>query len=87
MSAIENENELGVGDCPERPEGFGHIWKSWMDDPRKSCRFCGRPGRDNKELNESGGYFAEATAARGERFSGLKAPMQNGTGKTKGSES
>jgi hypothetical protein len=72
---------LGVGDCPKRPEGFGHIWKSWKVDPRKSCEFCGRPGRDNLLLGESGGFFAEATDARYEVFAGLAAPMQSGTGK------
>jgi hypothetical protein len=78
--------EIGVGDCPERPEGFGHIWKSWRDDSRKSCRFCGRPGRDNSPIDgpkETGGYFAMATAGRTEIFSGLKAPMSSGDGKVK----
>jgi hypothetical protein len=59
--------DLGVGDCPQRPEGFGHIWKSWRVDSRKSCEFCGRPGRDNSPLGgplDSGGFFAEATGSR-----------------------
>lgn len=72
---------VGVGDCPERGEGLGHVWKSWMVDPRRSCQFCGRPGRDNVLKGESGGYFAEATEAHAAQFDGLKPTMESGTGK------
>lgn len=75
--------DRGVGNCPKRPEGFGHVWKSWRVDPRKSCEFCGRPGRDNLKLGESGGFFAEATDARYEVFASLAAPMTSGTGKVR----
>jgi hypothetical protein len=78
--------EIGIGTCPERPEGFGHVWKSWMEDSRKSCRFCGRPGRDNTPLggpHDTGGFFAEATMARREVVGGLVTPMTLGTGKVR----
>jgi hypothetical protein len=63
----------GVGVCPGRPDGFGHMWKSWREDPRKSCEFCGRPGRDNQFAGESGGFFAEATKGRTETMGSLNA--------------
>jgi hypothetical protein len=66
--------ELGVGVCPNRPEGFGHSWRSARDDSRRSCQFCGRPGRDNTPIggvHDSGGFFAEATASRSETVGGL----------------
>jgi hypothetical protein len=64
----------GVGTCPENPGG--HEWVSWRVDSRKPCRFCGRPGRDNTPLggvHTSGGYFAEATAARSSLIGSLNA--------------
>lgn len=73
--------EVGVGVCPERGEGLGHVWASWRVDPRKSCVFCARPGRENVFKGESGGFFAEATAARAGVFQGLKPTMESGTGK------
>lgn len=68
-----------MGDCPDRPDGFGHVWSSWKVDARKSCVFCGRPGRDGK--GEEGGFFAEATAARYAIVAPLATPMFAGTGK------
>lgn len=65
---------IGIGQCPKRVDGFGHVWQSWRVDARRSCEFCGRPGRDNLRLGESGGFFGEATAARAEVFSGLRQP-------------
>jgi predicted transcriptional regulator len=64
----------GVGDCPERPGELGHIWKSAKEDDRRSCRFCGRPGRDNLKRGDTGGFFGEATAERSELFSRLRTP-------------
>lgn len=64
----------GVGDCPDRPGELGHIWGSAKDDERRSCRFCGRPGRDNVKKGEAGGFFGGATAERVELFSRLRAP-------------
>jgi len=61
-----------VGVCPEN--GAGHEWEKWFVDPRKSCVHCGRPGRDDHQKGETGGYFAEATLARMEKFDRLRAP-------------
>jgi hypothetical protein len=73
--------DVGVGVCPKRDEGLGHVWESWRVDPRKPCVFCGRPGRDNVFKGESGGFFAEATAARSASFQALKPTMESGSGK------
>lgn len=67
--------DVGVGDCSKRGDGLGHVWSSWKVDPRRSCVHCGRPGRDNVLLGETGGFLAEATHARMETFDGLRAPM------------
>lgn len=72
--------DRGVGECPKRDVGMGHVWKSWQVDPRRSCEFCGRPGRDNRDKNESGGFFAEATGARTAARALMQAPMESGTG-------
>lgn len=67
--------ERGVGSCPKNPGG--HVWVSWQVDSRKPCKFCGRPGRDNTPLggtHTTGGFFAEATAARADVFAGLGQP-------------
>lgn len=74
-------DEQGVGRCPKRAEGFGHVWVSWRVDPRRSCEFCGAPGRDNRTLGETGGFFGRATMARYDMSGPLAAPMQNGLGK------
>lgn len=84
-----SEVEQGVGDCPKRPDGLGHMWASWRVDPFRSCEFCGTHGREpalnfdgqGMKPNQGGGYFARVTAMRSDFFSGLKAPMENGTGK------
>jgi hypothetical protein len=67
MSAIEAER--GVGDCPERPEGFGHVWAGVKasGDERNPCRFCGYPGRGSALKGEHG-FFQEATARVGNRL-------------------
>lgn len=59
----------GVGECPKSPRG--HEWSSGES---RACVHCGRCGRDNVVAGESGGFFAEATMARAELFSGLRAP-------------
>lgn len=77
---------LGVGNCPERPEGFGHVWASWRVNSRKSCVHCGRPGRDNSPIGgpaDTGGFFAEATAARYGVVAPLHGPMDPGSGKVR----
>lgn len=76
----------GVGVCPKRAPGLGHVWKSHRVDPYRSCEFCGMHGREpatgmGKGGPEGGGYFAEATAERAEVFSRLKAEMVSGSGK------
>jgi hypothetical protein len=71
---------IGVGTCPEN--AAGHVWG--RHDSRRACVFCGRPGRDNSKLGEApdtGGFFAQATAARYDVFAGLAAPMVSGSGK------
>jgi hypothetical protein len=64
--------------CPAREDGGLHEWAGTNParggDKRNSCRHCGRPGRDNIFEGESGGMFAEATAARAELFSRLEQP-------------
>lgn len=60
----------GSGVCPKSDSGH-----RWSNDSRRSCRHCGRPGRDN--VGEEGGFFAEATMARAELFSGLRFPMSS----------
>lgn len=71
--------EVGVGVCPKN--AGGHVWAGTDPakggDARNSCKFCRRPGRDNRDIGESGGYFAEATMARMELFDGLKAPASS----------
>lgn len=76
MSAIETQ--IGVGDCPERPEGFGHVWAGAIasGDARNPCRFCGYPGRGDTRKGESG-FFQEATSAR---TLTVATPSQSGTG-------
>lgn len=73
MSAIENE--VGVGQCPERPDGFGHIWAGTKPENGGNsfnpCRFCDYSGRR---------FFREAITERMERHGRLAVPMQSGTG-------
>jgi hypothetical protein len=64
-----------VGNCPKN--AAGHEWEKWMVDPRKSCVHCGRPGRDDHQAGERGGYYAEATMARMELFDGLRTPLSS----------
>jgi hypothetical protein len=66
--------ELGVGDCPRRGEGLGHVWRSPREDPVRPCRFCGLAGRG------PGGHFEQVVAERSDVFSRLVVPMESGTG-------
>lgn len=62
---------VGVGDCPERPEGLGHVFKEPSEDSLRRCRHCdlqGRGGRDDVS------YLTMATAERAELFSRLRCP-------------
>ena len=62
------EPEQGVGDCPRREGGLGHVW-SRSDLERRPCVFCGVPGRG------PGGFLDRATADRAELFARLRAPQ------------
>lgn len=62
-----------TGKCPKSEEG--HQWAPASRNSRRSCVHCGRPGRDGE--GESGGFFAEATMARAELFSGLRFPASS----------
>jgi hypothetical protein len=85
MSAIDMRR--GVGQCPDRPESFGHVWKSWRVDPFRSCEFCGMRGREPDVKGvENMGYFAQATKAHADRSSDVKASMESGTGKPEKSQ-
>ena len=56
--------EQGVGQCPDRATGLGHVWA--MDAERVNrCRFCGMEGRT---------FLESATAERAELFSRLRTP-------------
>lgn len=65
MSAIETER--GVGQCPDRPEGLGHVWAgaNASGDAQNPCRFCGTSGR---------AFFAVATAAVSAPWLGYEKP-------------
>jgi hypothetical protein len=80
VSAIEVER--GVGQCPDRPTGFGHIWAGVIasGDDRNPCRFCGYPGRGDVRKGESG-FFHEWGAARCDSLVGVHLPHDPGTGK------
>jgi predicted nucleic acid-binding Zn-ribbon protein len=61
--------ERGVGQCPERPEGFGHVWAGAIasGDSSNPCRFCEESGR---------AYFAAATRARAAGFDNYERPSE-----------
>lgn len=64
----------GVGVCPERASGLGHVWAGALasGDRSNPCRYCGTSGR---------AFFAQATAERAASFQRLKPTMESGTGK------
>jgi hypothetical protein len=67
MSAIESQR--GVGQCPERPRGLGHVWAGTKaengGDESNPCRFCRYSGRR---------FFREATLDRYELHARLLHP-------------
>lgn len=74
QSSVNTSAEVGVGDCPERGEGLGHVWSSSREDSTRPCRFCGTLGRGRR--NASGeivepGYFDLATQARSDLYGEL----------------
>jgi hypothetical protein len=74
MRSAAQAQVRGVGDCPKRPEGFGHVWGEGDERP---CRFCRAPGRQKRvEGTPVGepGHFERATASRAELFHRLRTP-------------
>jgi hypothetical protein len=70
---IATARNVGVGACPKRLPGLGHIWAGVKasGDESNPCVFCGASGRE---------FFARALDERSELFARLAAPMQSGTG-------
>jgi hypothetical protein len=74
------ELEQGVGVCPKRAPGLGHVWAGVKasGDGTNPCKFCGMPGRQARDANGQPvgpeGYFERATRERVELFSRLRAP-------------
>jgi predicted transcriptional regulator len=72
--------EQGVGVCPKRLPGLGHVWSGVKasGDGTNPCLFCGAPGRQarDKEGRPVGpeGSFERATRERGEMFAMLAQP-------------
>lgn len=73
--------EQGVGACPKRLPGLGHVWAGpkASGDERNPCVFgCGTFGRQarDKDGKPTGpeGYFERVTRERGEVFAGLAQP-------------
>jgi predicted transcriptional regulator len=68
--------EQGVGDCPGRGEGLGHVWQ--RGERGTACRFCRTPGRSeriNGEAVGEPGFFERATAERVALFATLRQPQ------------
>ena len=59
-----DQDERGVGDCPDRPGVLGHIWRMGEDRVNR-CRFCGVLGRE---------FLQGASERRAELFAGLRTP-------------
>jgi hypothetical protein len=72
MSAIDVRP--GVGECPDRPEGLGHVWAGpkASKDESNPCVFCGTSGR---------AFFQKWSASRSLALMDVKLPMDPGTGK------
>lgn len=45
QSSVRSDPGVGVGDCPERAEGLGHVWTSSKENSTRPCRYCGTLGR------------------------------------------
>jgi Arc/MetJ-type ribon-helix-helix transcriptional regulator len=73
-------DDRGVGDCPKRAEGLGHVWAGVKasGDSRNPCRFCGTPGRQARDAQGrpvgEPGFFERATRERMEVLGGLRTP-------------
>jgi predicted transcriptional regulator len=68
------ELEQGVGVCPKRAPGLGHVWAGVhaSGDSRNPCRFCGTPGRQARDAQGrpvgEPGFFERATDGRSDVF-------------------
>jgi hypothetical protein len=82
--------ERGVGDCPERGVGLGHVWMGVKasGDERNPCRFCGTPGRQARDAQGrpvgEPGFFEKATMGRLDVIGGLRTPDSIAMRKPKG---
>jgi hypothetical protein len=74
QAALSGHSDRGVGDCPKRGEGLGHVWGGGDTRP---CRFCRTPGRSERiegmAVGEAG-FFEASTASRAELFARLRTP-------------
>lgn len=74
------ELEPGVGVCPKRAPGLGHVWAGVhaSGDSRNPCRFCGTPGRQARDAQGrpvgEPGFFERATMERLDVIGGLRTP-------------
>lgn len=64
QAALAHSEPTGVGQCPDRPEGLGHVWKMGEDRVNR-CSYCGHLGRE---------FLERATKDRTELFSRLRTP-------------
>jgi hypothetical protein len=83
LSTVPTPPLDGVGVCPAREDGLGHVWRSPREDVMRPCVFgCGVNGREPEvQGRDSQGHLAEAGASRAEAFGAMRVPMENGTGK------
>jgi predicted transcriptional regulator len=83
-------DDRGVGDCPERGEGLGHVWAGVKasGDSRNPCRFCGTPGRQARDAQGrpvgEPGFFEKATQGRVDVLGDLRTPDSIAMRKPKG---
>jgi predicted transcriptional regulator len=72
--------DRGVGDCPERGVGLGHVWMGVKasGDSRNPCRFCGTPGRQDRDAQGrpvgEPGFFERAAQGRVDVLGDLRTP-------------
>ena len=71
--------EEGVGVCPKRADGLGHVWSPVRTNPLRPCVHCGLPGRGDDQKSEHG-YIASAGSERAEMFQEMAIPMVSGSG-------
>lgn len=69
QTSVPAGQERGVGQCPRRDAGLGHVWRSPQEDPDRPCRFCGLAGRV---------HLGESSRERALLFRQLKPPASSG---------